>query len=171
MGSLLVRLHSVLSLVAFRFFKVILSTRIEHAWLWVLLVLVSLLLASLVLIVVRASASSIWRAKRLIFAKGTFLERLNKRLVVAFLELVLELAGNVHQVSWVDEGASVQLTLSIDAITLNELLIKHDNNLLLSLSNDRSTSAVRDVESLDRTHVEHSVANLELISSVLGEHA
>ena len=64
-------------------------------------------------------------------------------------ELRLKLPGDIHKVFGVHKGASVELTLAIDVRTLDELLIKHHDNLLLCLSNNCSTGSKRHISTLN----------------------
>ena len=87
------------------------------------------------------------------------------------LELAVELASDVHQMGWLHEGTSVQLALAVDIGALNKLLVEHHDKLLLSLADDRASSSKRYISPLHRAHVQHSVADLEFIGTVLGEEA
>jgi len=84
-------------------------------------------------------------------------------------QLRLKLASDVHEMGGVHKTATVEITLPVDVSTLQELLIKHHNDFLLSLSDHCSTRSERHIGSLDRANVEDTVADLELGHFVLRE--
>lgn len=72
---------------------------------------------------------------------------------------------------WIHEGAAVQLTLTIDIRALDELLVVHDDDFLLSFAYAGTSGTERHVSTLDRAKVDNTITNLELVGSVLWEQA
>jgi hypothetical protein len=79
----------------------------------------------------RDGMSQVW----LLITRVDFSELLNK-LGVLFLKVFTELPGQVENVVGVHKSSSVHFTVSIDVRTMEELLVKAHNNLLLSLTHD-----------------------------------
>ena len=119
----------------------------------------------------RSSCSTGTTTRGLFLAKRSLSEDVNQGCIVMLLELAVEFACDVHQMSRFHKGASVQLALAIDVSALNKLLIKHHDQLLLSLADYRASCTKRHISPLHRAHVQHSVTDLEFIGRVLGEEA
>jgi hypothetical protein len=75
----------------------------------------------------------------------------------------LKLFGDVENVIWTNKRASVILTLAVDTLSSDELLIKHYHYLLFSLADHGSAEAERNVTSHGGIHVHYSVTNLEVL--------
>lgn len=78
-----------------------------------------------------------------------------------------ERARQIEQVLGVDGTASVGLTVAVDARSVQVRLIEHHQNVVLSLTNNSTTVAERYVLTKSRVDVHDSVADAEVVHSLL----
>jgi hypothetical protein len=74
-----------------------------------------------------------------------------------------ELLGQVDNETWAQESTSIFVAVTIDVITIQELFIKHYDNLVICLSNHSTSKTKWNVLSVSRIHVHDTVTNREII--------
>lgn len=77
--------------------------------------------------------------------------------------------GEIQKIFWKYLGSFVVLTVTINVITIQELFIKHHNNLRLRFTHYSSSETKWDVTSQRRIEVHDSVTYSKSINSRLGK--
>lgn len=95
-----------------------------------------------------------------------FLLELFNSLIILFGQSS-KFSRQVQHEAWKNLSSSIHLAMSINVTTMQELIIKHDNQLWISFTNDDSSGSEWNVLSHSRVQVHNSVSNSEVLDSTL----